>query len=976
MKHARIGIFLALLLLAPVFAEAQASFFRPFTSFRVIRTGHFDIIFPSESEPSARILASYADRVYEEMVSILGIEVPFRIPVVLNPHTDLFNGFYSFFPNPHIMLFDTPMDAEWTTFPDTLKGLFIHELAHAISMNTMGPVTRFLHRIFGNWVVPAPFIAPLFAVEGVAVTFESLSGFGRANDPLVRHHFRQSVHEGRFLTPMQVSGLYDLPRQVFFHEYGGLFSAWLQQNHGMEKYVGLWQAMGRGVPRFSFSVYRSGFYAIFRDVYGISFTDAWTAFRASFALEGIEENRDEVFPRRYRFFSERNSFISRLAAAGDSVFVLDGRGGRVHVYDTHRGTTRRFGVGVIGAYDLDVSADGATVLVSGYRFVGDRIEAIVVEYRTDTGRRTGRSFRGLYRARYFRDGVIGIRSQRHNTVMVFESFGGESRVLFRGTPGLLFSGPQAVDGDRIAFVAARDGARELWLFDYATGELFRIENYCDGNELWTHMRGLGVSGGKLLFSHNADDRLYKLAAIDLGTMRAVFSERDFSGGVFNPVYVSGAIYYRGAFSSRDRLLRFPENPGALSGRHSDLKLVPLDIVGFAEVSGAGPYPETGTGVRANAWADPPDSETAVWRTTRYFGIRHMNPFRFWFPMPLVRVRDTGDELYLALDGGGLFSLMADPTQRNFVQLAAFADMRYRMAMVQNFSWQNTYLGFPLTASFSDTVVQIGDELFRDTRIGLTGGQTWSMGRWAVGLSLGGVYIRIADYDGGASAYSWAETGSLVAVFPAIAFSNRRRMSHELFGTGVSMNFVGASLADNFEPYVAGMFQATAESRFPVSLTLFGAYDERGMSLHGVSRRFGQPVFAAFAPTEFRHPVGLSLNWLGGAEMALGLFSLEIQDHLSHLYFNRIFGTLAVRTAVYDCGGHPHAEGFAIPGLLPDGDIRIVQSLVFRLGTVTSFRFGSFPFFFEPSIWAAWKFSNTITGEGFPWNVGLGFNMRL
>ena len=984
MRRLRLGMFLALLALVSVYAETQMSLFRPFTSFRVIRTEYFDIIFPRESEASARMLASYADRIYEQMTALLGIEVRFRIPVVFNPHTDVFNGFYAPFPNPHIVLFDTPMDIEWTTFPDVVKYLFVHELAHAISLNQRGSVGWFFHRIFGNMAFPITWAnSPLFMVEGVAVSLESLSGFGRNNDPLIRQRLRQAVHEGEFLTPIQAAGVYDLPLQgAFFHEYGGLFSQWLLQNYGMEKYVELWHAMGR-LSGSSFFVYRSGFFRIFRNVYGRYFPDVWADFRDSFALDGLEENADEPLPRRYRFFTERNNFIAGIATRGTEVFVLDGRNARVYVYDTVTGGQRRFTVSVMAAYDLDISADGATMLVSGYRFVGNRNEAVAVEYRTDSGRRTGRSFRGLFRARYFRGGVIGIRTEQHIPLIVFEDFLGNRDVLFRGSSSLLFSGPQVVDDDRISFVVSRDGSRELWLYDFARGELFCVESADGHNEHWIHMRGLGASDGKLFFSHNADDRMFKLAAVDLETMQAVLSERDFSGGVFNPVSVNGVIYYRGAFFSRDRLLRFPEPAESLSGRRLDLKLVRLDRGNFDALDSPG-LSEPGDDAQAGiAPAEPfawerGDPEMPVFETSRYFAIRHMNPFRAWFPMPLVRSNYPGNAV--TLDGGGLFSVMADPTQRNFVQIMAFADVRYQMALIEMFSWQNTALGFPLTLSFSDKVVRFDDgDVFRDTRAGLVGNFSRSVGRGVAGFSLGGSYVRVADDDGRASAYDWEETGSLFVVSAGIGLSNIRRRPHELFGTGVALSLVGATRAVAFEPYVAGMFVASREARFPASIVLFGAYDSTGMNLSGVSRRYGAPVFSQFAPGEYRHPGGLNLSWLAGAEAAVGLFSLEIQNNVSHVYFNRVFGTLAVRSAVFDGQGHPEAEGLAVSDLWPgNDDIRVIQSLVFRLGMVFTFHQIQqiIPAFFEPSVWAAWMFSNTITGTGDHWRIGLGFNLRI
>jgi len=718
--------------------------------------------------------------------------------------------------------------------------------------------------------------------------------------------------------------------------------------------------MGRDF-RFSFSVYRSGFYRIFSNVYGIDFMDAWNAFRDSLALSGLEENPSEVLPQRYRFFTERRSTISALAANGNNVYILDSAEGRIRVYNTLTGRVRTFTTASVISYDIDVSADGSTLLVSGYGIIGERHRALVTRHRADTGRRTGRSIQGLYRARFFRDGVIGIRSQLHNTLIVREDFYGNSKILFHGSRGLLFSGPQAVDNERIAFVAARDGVRQLLIYNYASGELFRVESYSGDNRYWRYMRGLSVSEGKLFFSHNIDDRMYKLASIDLQTMRAVFSSRDFSGGVFNPVSVNGVVYYRGAFFHGDRLLRFPEAADSLSGTQIDIRLVKLNKEDYGWNAPVEPYQFQWSGA-----------------TKPYFSFMHMNPFGFWLPLPLLRAHNNDNGSTVSLDGIGLLSLMTDPVGRHLITTLAYADLAYRMVMVENFSWRNTVPGFPVTLEFSDMVLTDSANVsYRDTRLALSGSFMRSSGRWLYGLSLGGGYLRNADYNGVESAYHWEETESSFFYFAGLSFSNLRRRQHELFGTGMSLNlrwisFFGAPFREYFEPRFEGMFRSSVETRFPLSLTIYGVYDARKMNLRGVSRSYGQPLFAAVASTEYPHPRGLNLTWLCGAEAALGLFSFEIQNNISHAYFNRVFGTLAVRSVVYDSQGHPDAEGVAL-----DGNIRLAQSLVLRMGMLSSFiPIKLSPVFVEPYMWGAWRFSNTISGEGHLWNFGMGVNIRF
>jgi hypothetical protein len=478
--------------------------------------------------------------------------------------------------------------------------------------------------------------------------------------------------------------------------------------------------------------------------------------------------------------------------------------------------------------------------------------------------------------------------------------------------------------------------------------------------------------------------MYKLASIDLETMRAVFSERDFSGGVFYPVCVSGAVYYRGEFFSGDGLLRFPETAGSLSGKQIDLIFVNPDKQNNEMIAGADTEENAGgdwdeqdepaaeniastSSAAHDALPEPPYSGPSK----TYFGLKYMNPFKYWVPVPLIRITD--DNIFgMTLDGGGLLSVLMDAADRNLITITAHADIKYGMAAIESFSWQSTVAGFPLTLEFSDMVMaNLEDVPYRDTRVSLSGSFTRSPGRWTYGFSLGGGYFRKADDDGGETAYTWKETGSAFFLSTDFVFSNIRRRQYELFGNGLSLRLRGVSIVDNFLPRVEGMFRANAETRFPLNLTLYGAYDEGGMNLYGVSPNYGDPLFAEGLSMEFPFTRDLNLTWLGRAEASVGLFSLEIQKHFSHAYFNRFFGALTLRNIVYDGKGQQYAEGIAI------NDIRLDQSLILKLGMVSSFIPYKFaPFFIEPNIWGSWRFSNTITGKGSFWNFGIGFTFSL
>jgi hypothetical protein len=926
---------IALFVFLSVPAFSQNTLYKPFASFRVFQTEHFDIIFPKESEPSARLLASFADSVYDKVSSLLGIEVSGRIPVTFSPHTDLFNGYYTLFFN-HIVLYDTPLDVEKMGYKNNLENLFLHELTHAVSLNTRAPSYKLRHRIFGSLASPSFFNAPYFMVEGVTVSFESLDGTGRANDPRVKQYLRQAVHENKFLTPLQASGVFDRPIRPngYWYEYGGLFSAWLQQTYGMEKYSQLWKEMGKD-SLFLFSVYKSDFYRIFKKVYGVDFTEEWKKFSASFALEGIENNEDELSSRKYRYFSEREYFIGGLTARGNNLYYIESSEAKIGVYNTLTGKTKTINA-ASGIYDIDISADGKNMLLSGYKYIEDRAFALVTEHKTDKGQKTGRDFKGLYKARYFRDGVIGLRSELHNNCIVYENFNGESEVLFRGNEALMFSGPQAVDNDRIAFIALIEGKRELWLYNYASRELFKIENTADDNKYWEYMRDLGVSEGKLFFSYNSDDRMYKLGIIDLESMQAVLSGMEFSGGVFSPVCTDGEVYYLAAFVSRNSLLRFPEPAGSVSGNRINLRLNKQESEDK----------KTDSALLYEGPSKP------------YIGLRYLNPLKLWFPLPLIRQKGEDEDSSIKLDGGGIITVMADPTDRNLVYLLAFADVPYKMAMIDQFVWQNTSLGFPLSINFSDKVTESGEKINRQTSASLSGRINWIGDQWNNQFMLGGGYARNARYEEGKSVYEWGETGSGFFIQTGFVFSYRR----------LSLQFTGASLTDSFEPHIDMIFSASTKTRFPLSLTLFGAYDKGGMDLHGASNILGSSSIEEFTMEEYSHPSGLDLFWLGGANIAVGLFSFEIQKNLSHLYFNRISGSLSVRNQIYDAAGNPDAPGIEI------NKFHLVQSLRLKLVMKASvLPVIKYPLSIEPYFLGAWKFSDFIMGKKDPWYFDFGVN---
>lgn len=105
---------------------------------RIVRTEHFEIIFPERSRKSAEIIFARAEDVYKEVAATYGLPHDFRIPIVISASQDEFNGYFSFAPFNHIVINDTVPAEDMAVFSESLISVFRHELTHAISYNMHG----------------------------------------------------------------------------------------------------------------------------------------------------------------------------------------------------------------------------------------------------------------------------------------------------------------------------------------------------------------------------------------------------------------------------------------------------------------------------------------------------------------------------------------------------------------------------------------------------------------------------------------------------------------------------------------------------------------------------------------------------------------------------------------------------------------------------------------------------------------------
>jgi hypothetical protein len=725
-----LSIVLALALLCVCIPAGAGPIVAPGSELFVIKTGHFDIIFPERSRPSALYLSAIADSVYDEIAAKLETRVSARIPVVISPDIGSFGGYTNSAPYMHIVLVDTSLDIGWTAFRDNLRSLFLHELTHVVSLQIKAPWADFFSGIFGSWVLPGVLNTPKFMLEGVTVSFESADGVnGRANDPLVKARVRQDILENRFKSPIEASGLYDeYPGGTIYYEYGGLFSAYVQKTYGMEKYAELWKGMGTLVFSLSLDPYEIGFYSVFRKTYGLPFVKAWADFRNSLALSGHAEVPEALWP------AGRAWMTDGLAGNGSSLFWVDARSYRAYKMDAaSQVSSILFDADPSWAIS-DASAAGDRLLISRALYTSDgRTRAESAIYDLESRRFVPESgVADMREARFFRDGRIGIVSKLHNTSLVFASKAG-TEVLLSGSEELMYSSPAVLDASRIALIVAIGGRRNLGIFDVDEKRLSLVKPTGADAGLFAYLRQLSASEGRLYFNYDSDDRLYKLGVLDGDELRV--ETTDYSGGVLWPEEAGGRVYYVGRFSEGDKICRYPGDAASLGKRPLAFTLEDFDTSPELAKSA-----ET---IRAGG------EEHAI---EPYRPLDYANPFNNWYLYPDLSAYDRSFRPFACF-------LFQDPIDTNTVSLYAGYDSAYPFAD-STLTWTTTALPVAFTTTLGDRLVygasgpperQSIGRIFADLSVPAS-----PYPREAV-LGIEGSYILRGEGESG-SPYSWGYSG--------------------------------------------------------------------------------------------------------------------------------------------------------------------------------------------------------------------------
>ena len=180
------------------FSTGVSARYNPSWRWRVAETDNFRVYFPEGSEEFAARTISLADSVYKDVNGYYNVN-PRRLPVVLNPGTDSFNGFYVPFQH-RISLFETPVsDLKYygSSTSDIVDMVFTHEYGHFAHITSAKGLTGLLAKIFGPAFAVTNSYSPGWAIEGSATLLETkFTDGGRGRSHYFRGIMRSCADDG------------------------------------------------------------------------------------------------------------------------------------------------------------------------------------------------------------------------------------------------------------------------------------------------------------------------------------------------------------------------------------------------------------------------------------------------------------------------------------------------------------------------------------------------------------------------------------------------------------------------------------------------------------------------------------------------------------------------------------------------------------------------------------------------------------
>lgn len=557
----KIASFLLLLLCFPVlFISAK-----PLNS---LRTEHFEIIYPKESEHTASILYANAEEIYTSISSLIGnIGESIFLPVVIRSDIKTLNAFYSGYPYHRIVMYDTFGNASGTlNYKEKTLNIFTHELTHALLFNHKGKFSRVLSNIFSDGLsIQGLYVHPSFS-EGLSVYTESREGSGRLSSNYFLHTVKQAKIEGAFPSWYKTIGSADYGENYgSAYSFGGPFVSFLAYKYGGEKLSEFFTGSAHLVLK-TVSV-------LFRETYGAEIEQVWEDFRNSIKIPEKILHANNITP----LGSYQNVYI-----VNNELYTLNKQKSRIEIFNANTAELTTF-TDSRGASNFSVSGNSKIVL----GVYSDTESQVVVlaptekkqKKQSSSGAAPGKKPELRYEAEHiFKGYYAGFIFGSERTALL-RNEGGRSFIDLYNSRYVLYKTitlPYGTDVSSFSvynerftgMIATQNGISYLAFFDVNTEEIYIVRGLED-------VMFKNISGSLFSYAFNfANGAMVRYGQIEIedipnrenirnAKVTVRFSDEDFYGGVFCAAKTANNLYFTAKLTGGDVIYTTPLNLGNL-----------------------------------------------------------------------------------------------------------------------------------------------------------------------------------------------------------------------------------------------------------------------------------------------------------------------------------------------------------------------------------------------------------------------------
>ncbi|MCX8059280.1 MAG: hypothetical protein N3A58_07685 [Spirochaetes bacterium] len=519
------------------------SFYSPFTKLKRIETENYYVFYPEKlSNLIDSDLLSFMEESYNKLSKLFKYKFKYKVNVYFSDSEKVANGFSSPIGRATIYIITTPppITMSFGNMNEWLKYVFYHELTHQFSLALQNPFLEFLAGLFGNIFLMNGLNNPSFMIEGVTTSFERLDQeYGRVFEPEIRQYVMQDIIDKTIRDPYKLELTYNdvWPYYSLMYWYGGLFSYFLQQKYGMEKYINYWQ-----------NTLNINYEEAFKKVYEKTLLELWEEFYEEMKPKfEIKINTNDLMKFKNRNFINKGKLIKD----GDSVYY--------YYYNINTRSIERINVknkkieivikNIMNFFNFEVSENNERIILSyvDYLFYNNiaikhKIYDIKkrIYLKSELSKLITLNELNFYDDSYM-SGYIGIDISRSFTDLIFIDKNGNRKVLLEGNKYFYISRPIQVDKN-IYFLALYRGVKNLYSFNMKENKLTKIDTYAK------NINNLNSFENKLFYSYNNDYTMNKFGFIDSANNIEVDYLINYSGGFFDPVIFDNIVYYIGRYS--------------------------------------------------------------------------------------------------------------------------------------------------------------------------------------------------------------------------------------------------------------------------------------------------------------------------------------------------------------------------------------------------------------------------------------------